>query len=582
MHHYHFIVVLYFCLNNKLITINTLSAMRREVDVICLNTKSRKILSPGLNLQEVAIEFGVKLQHPILGAMVNNELKELEYEVYTPKSIMFIDITHPAGMRMYQRSLFFVMQKAVGEIVQGGRISIEHSVSKGFYCEINGIDSPLDLPLIFSIGDKMRDIIEQDLPIRRDKVLTEDAVKLFNDIGQKERANLFKTRSKLYTSVYYTNGLADYFFGCLVPSTGYLKVFDLVKYYRGMLLMVPKRTKPDELEDIVLQNKMFDIFQEYKEWVDIIGVSNVAAINQQVSEGRTSELIKISEALHERKVIQIADQIINRKKEVRIVLIAGPSSSGKTTFAKRLSIQLKVAGLKPYNISLDNYFVDREKTPLDEHGEYNFEALGALDIDYFNQNLVQLLKGDEVELPKFSFETGKRFFDGTKLCIEDNGIIIIEGIHALNPDLTPLIETNKKFQIYISALTSLSIDGTNRIPTTDNRLIRRIVRDFRYRGYSAHETISRWNSVRRGEDLNIFPYQENADVMFNSALLYEFGILRTYAEQIIRDVPMNVPEYAEARRLVKFLSFFVRIPDKEIPPNSILREFLGGSTFNYT
>ncbi|HCX98548.1 MAG TPA: AAA family ATPase, partial [Bacteroidales bacterium] len=307
-----------------------------------------------------------------------------------------------------------------------------------------------------------------------------------------------------------------------------------------------------------------------------------AAMNQQVSEGRTSELIKISEALHERKVIQIADQIISRKKEVRIVLIAGPSSSGKTTFAKRLAIQLKVAGLKPYNISLDNYFVDREKTPLDEHGEYNFEALGALDIDFFNQNLVQLLKGDEVELPKFSFETGKRFFDGTKLCIEDNGIIIIEGIHALNPDLTPLIEADKKFQIYISALTSLSIDGTNRIPTTDNRLIRRIIRDFRYRGYSAHDTISRWNSVRRGEDLNIFPYQENADVMFNSALLYEFGILRSYAEQIIRDVPMNVPEYAEARRLTKFLSFFVRIPDKEIPPNSILREFLGGSTFTYT
>ena len=555
--------------------------MRKEVEVICINTSSRKRLRPGLNLLEVAKEFGVSLKNPILGAMVNNELKELDYEVYTPKSILFIDITHPAGMRMYQRSLFFVLQKAVGEIVPGGRVSIEHSVSKGFYCEINGIDTPLELPLILSIGDKMREIIEQNIPIRRDKVLTDDVVKLFNDIGHTEKASLFKTRSTLYTSVYYINGTADYFFGCLVPSTGFLKVFDLVKYYKGMLLMVPKRSNPAELEEIVLQNKMFDIFQEYKEWVEIIGVSNVAAINKQIHEGRTGELIKISEALHERKVIQIADQIISRKKDVRIVLISGPSSSGKTTFAKRLAIQLKVLGLKPHTISLDNYFVDREKTPLDEHGEYDFEALGALDIDYFNQNLVHLLKGDEVDLPKFSFETGKRFFDGSKLRIEENGIIIIEGIHALNPELTPLIEAKKKFQIYISALTSLSIDGTNRIPTTDNRLIRRIIRDFRYRGYSALDTISRWDSVRRGEELNIFPYQEKADVMFNSALLYEFGVLRTYAEQIIRDVPMNVPEYGEAKRLIKFLSFFARIPDEEIPQTSILREFLGGSTFSY-
>jgi uridine kinase len=300
-----------------------------------------------------------------------------------------------------------------------------------------------------------------------------------------------------------------------------------------------------------------------------------------VKDGNTSELIKISEALHERKVIQIADQIYSRKNNVRIVLISGPSSSGKTTFAKRIAIQLKVAGLNPHTISLDNYFVDREKTPLDENGGYDFESIEALDIDCFNQNLVQLLRGETVELPKFSFETGTRYFDGTRLTIEENGIIIIEGIHALNPKLTPLIDAEKKFLIYISALTSLSIDGTNRIPTTDNRLIRRIIRDYRYRGYSALETISRWESVRRGEDHNIFPFQEEADVMFNSALLYEFGILKTYAESILRDVPMNVPEFAEARRLMKFLEFFVRIPDEEIPPTSILREFLGGSTFSY-
>lgn len=555
--------------------------MRKEVEVICENTNSRRKLKPGLNLLDVAKAFDVRLAQPILGAMVNNELKELDYEVFTPKTIRFLDITHAAGMRMYQRSLFFVLQKAVKDIIPGGAVRIEHSVSKGFYCEVDGLEEQLELPLIFRIGDRMREIVAQDLPIRRDKVLTKDVVKLFQELGQKEKASLFETRSTLYTSVYNINDTIDYFYGCLVPSTGYLKKFDLVKYYQGMLLMVPKRSNPDEMEDIVLQNKMFDIFQEYKEWVEIIGVSSVAAINNEIVKGNASELIKISEALHERKVIQIADQIYSRKDKVKIVLISGPSSSGKTTFAKRIAIQLKVSGLNPHTISLDNYFVDREKTPLDENGEYDFESLKALDVDFFNQNLLELLRGEEVELPKFSFETGKRYYDGTKLKIEENGIIIIEGIHALNPDLTPLIDSDKKFLIYISALTSLSIDGTNRIPTTDNRLIRRIIRDFRYRGYSALDTISRWESVRRGEDLNIFPYQEEADVMFNSALLYEFGILKTYAEAILRDVPMNVPEFAEARRLMKFLEFFVRIPDDEIPPTSILREFLGGSTFSY-
>lgn len=555
--------------------------MRKDVEVICENTKERKKLKPGLNLLEISKAFGLKLEHQILGAMVNNELKELDYEVYSPKTVRFIDITHADGMRMYQRSLFFVLQKAVSDVVPGARVQVEHSVSKGFYCEIEGMYEPIELPLIFGIGDRMREIVAEDLPIRRDKVLTKDVVQMYRETGHEEKASLFETRATMYTSVYYINGTADYFYGCLVPSTGYLKAFDLVKYYQGMLLMVPKRSNPVELEDIVLQNKMFDIFQEYKEWVEILGVSTVAAINKQIKSKNTSELIKISEALHERKVIQIADEIYNRRDKVRIVLISGPSSSGKTTFAKRIAIQLKVMGLAPHTISLDNYFVDREQTPLDENGEYDFESLGALDVDTFNNNLVDLLEGKKVDLPKFSFETGKRFYDGTSLQIESNGIIIIEGIHGLNPNLTPLIEPEKKFLIYISALTSLSIDGTNRIPTTDNRLIRRIIRDYKYRGYSALDTISRWESVRRGEDHNIFPYQEEADVMFNSALLYEFGILKTYAEPILREVPMNVPEYAEARRLMKFLNFFTRIPDEEIPPTSILREFLGGSTFSY-
>ncbi|MBN1990951.1 MAG: nucleoside kinase [Bacteroidales bacterium] len=557
--------------------------MRKEVQIICENTGNRHILQPGMSLMEIAKHLKIELSNPILGAMVNNELKELEYEVYSPKNIRFIDITHAEGMRIYQRSLFFVLQKAVRDILPNATVRFEHAVSKGFYCEIDGCTVPIELPLIFRIGDRMREIIAADMPFRHDKMLTTDAIKLFEQLGYTDKAKLFSSRPKLYSSVYFLDDMADYFFGCLAPSTGYLKVFDLVKYYQGMLLMIPKRRKPNELEDIVIQNKMFDIFQEYKDWVDILGVGSIAAINEQVKAGGASELIKISEALHEKKVGQIADMITSRKngEGVRLVLISGPSSSGKTTFAKRLSIQLKVTGLKPYTISLDNYFVDREKTPLDEHGEYDFESIHALDIDKFNEDMVLLLNGEEVEIPKFSFEQGKRFYDGTKMQIEPHGIIILEGIHALTPELTHKIPNKQKFKVYVSALTSLSIDGINRIPTTDNRLIRRITRDYKYRAYSALDTIRRWESVRRGEDHNIFPYQEEADVMFNSALLFELGVLKRYVEPILRELPPNVPEYAESTRLLKFLSNISPIPDEDIPPTSILREFLGGSTFSY-
>lgn len=555
--------------------------MREQVEVVCSNTGEKKKILPGLNLAEIANEFNVKLNSPILGAMVNNSLKEIDYEVYSPKTIRFIDISHPAGMRMYQRSLFFVLQKAVKDLIPGSSIRIEHAVSKGFYCEIDGCPQSLELPLIFNIGDRMREIIAEDIKFKRDKVLTKDVVEMFEGFGYREKAKLFRTRPKLYTSVYYMGDAADYFFGGLVPSTGYLKVFDLVKYYKGMLLRIPKRRKPEEVEDIEIQSKMFEIFQEYKDWVDILGVGSVAAINEQVQNGNSSELIKISEALHEKKVAQIADKIHCLKDNVRVVLISGPSSSGKTTFAKRLSVQLKVSGLKPYTISLDNYFVDRELTPLDENGDYDFESINALDVDQFNKDLVKLLNGEEIQLPKFSFEKGKRFYDGTSLKIDTNGIIVIEGIHALTPELTPLIPAEKKYKIYVSALTSISFDRINRIPTTDNRLIRRIIRDYRYRGYSALDTIRRWESVRRGEDKNIFPYQEQADVMFNSAMLYELSALKSFAEPILYELPSTEPEYSEAVRLMKFLSYFTPISDKEIPPTSILREFLGGSTFSY-
>ncbi|HPD94299.1 MAG TPA: nucleoside kinase [Tenuifilaceae bacterium] len=555
--------------------------MRKEIEIVIENTNQKAIVTPGLSLKEIAHIFNIKLKYCVLGAMVNNQLKELDYEVFSPKTIRYIDITHPAGTRMYHRSLFFLLQKAVRDILPTSKVRIEHSVSKGYYCEIDGYNLPIELPLVFSIVDKMREIVAADLSFRRDKMLTADAIKLFEKAGYTDKAKLFITRPQLYTSVYHLGDMSDYFFGSLVPSTGYLKVFDLVKYYNGMLLRVPKRFDPEELEDVVIQNKMFEIFQEFKDWGDILGVGNVAAVNEEIKNGRASELIKVSEALQEKKVANIADQINTRSKQIKLVLISGPSSSGKTTFAKRLSIQLKVNGLNPHTISLDNYFVERDKTPHDENGHLDFEALNALDIEYFNNDLIKLLNGEEVELPKFSFEKGCRYFDNTKMKIDENGIIVIEGIHALNPKLTPLIPDEKKFKVYVSALTSLSFDGINRIPTTDNRLVRRIIRDFRYRGYNAKDTIARWESVRKGEERNIFPFQEEADVMFNSALIFEISVLKRFAEPILQEVPPNTSEYDEAKRLLKFLGYFCSVPEMELPPTSILREFLGGSTFSY-
>jgi len=373
----------------------------------------------------------------------------------------------------------------------------------------------------------------------------------------------------------------DYFYGYLVPSTGYLKVFDLVKYYDGMLLLGPKSDSPEQCEEIVIQNKLFEIFQEYKNWGEILNVGYIGNINEIVKRKEISDLIKISEALQEKKLAYIADAISQKEQHPRLILISGPSSSGKTTFAQRLAIQLRVAGLKPVTLSLDNYFVNREHTPLDDKGEYDFEALEALDVELLNNNLISLLKGGRIELPKFSFHTGERFYDGEFLEIDNKTIILAEGIHALNPDLTPKIDSSVKFNIYVSALTTVSLDNHNRIPTTDTRLVRRIVRDFKYRGYSANETISRWQSVRAGEEKNIFPFQENADAMFNTAVHYEAGVLKRYAEPILFEVPSNSSAYREARRLLKFFSYVVPIADKEIPPTSILREFLGGSSFSY-
>ncbi|MBI9066324.1 MAG: nucleoside kinase [Salinivirgaceae bacterium] len=551
------------------------------IEIICQNTNTRDSFPLGTSLLQIANEMGVKTTHPILGAFVNNKLKELSYHIYKPKTIEFIDITHPDGMRMYFRSLSFVLQKAVDDILPGKRLRIEHAISKGYYCEIEGLQNTIEIDTVFAICNRMKEIIQDDVPFTRNEILSTEAIKLFEESGLKEKALLFKSRPQLYSSVYSLNGNIDYFYGFLVPSTGYLKTFDLVKYYDGMLLRMPKSSNPTECEGILIQDKLFEVFQEYKNWASILNVRFIGNINEIVNEKKHSNLIKISEALQEKKVGYIADTICQRPSHPKLILISGPSSSGKTTFAQRLGIQLQVAGLKPVTLSLDNYFVNRNQTPMDENGDFDFEAIEALDVNLLNENLRDLFSGKEINLPKFSFQTGERFYDGTTLKIDDKTIVIAEGIHALNPKLTYKLEDAIKYKIYVSALTTVSLDNHNRIPTTDTRLVRRIIRDYKYRGYSAIDTINRWPSVRNGEEKNIFPYQENADVMFNTAVHYELGVLKTYAEPILREVPSNTAAYREAVRLLKFFSYMVPIPDDEVPPTSILREFLGGSSFKY-
>lgn len=535
----------------------------------------------GTTLNQIAQDLEVNLKYRVLGAFVNNKLKELTYTVYRPKTIEFIDISHPDGMRMYVRSLMFVLQKAVSEMCPGVRLNIQHSISKGYYCEVIGSREPLSNEEIFSIGNRMRRIIDQDMAFERTEILSTEAIELFEDNGLIEKARLFKSRPKLYSSVYCLDGTIDYFYGFLLASTGYLKVFDLVKYYDGMLLIPPKSSNPLECEQIVIQDKLFEVFQEYKKWGEILNIGYLANVNELIEKKKVSEFIKISEALQEKKLGRIADQIIACDALPRLILISGPSSSGKTTFAQRLAIQLKVAGLNPVTLSMDNYFVDRELTPLDEDGEFDFESIDAIDKHALNENLNDLFAGKQIELPKFSFTTGKRFYDKDMLQIDDRSIVIAEGIHALTPELTEEIDDAVKFKIYVSAITTLSLDNHNRIPTTDIRLIRRIIRDHNYRGYSAMDTIDRWQSVRKGEEKNIFPYQENADVMFNTAVHYEIGVLKKYVEPILAEVPKNTEAFREANRLSKFFSYIVPIPDQEIPPTSILREFLGGSSFKY-
>jgi uridine kinase len=536
----------------------------------------------GVSLSEIAGMLSLPSQHPLLAAYVNNSLKELDYRVYDPVSVRFIDITHYEGMRVYQRTLFFTMSKAVHDLFPGQRFRIKHSVSKGFYCEIDGMESVSQCD-VDRIGKRMSELIEGHIPIVRQKMLSAEATELYEKRGQQDKVALLRTRPSLYVTTYSLVDMVGDFFGALAPDTSYLTLFDVQPYYNGIYLAVPKRSNPAELEMIVHQEKMFDIFKEYKAWVDVMGISNIGSLNERIIDGHSSELIKIAEAFHEKKLGDIADRIhsANHERGARIVLISGPSSSGKTTFAKRLGIQLRILGLRPVMISLDDYFVDRERTPRDADGEYDYEALEALDLKAFNRDLKSLLEGGSVDVPRYDFITGKRQYHEKPLQLDEGSILVIEGIHALNPRLTEKIDDSFKFKIYISAFTSVSMDDLTRIATTDNRLLRRIVRDYSARGSDASATLRRWESVRRGEDKWIFPFQENCDVMFNSSLFYEISVLRSFVEPMLHEVPDTIPEYGEAKRLLKFIDNFTHIAPDEIPPTSILREFVGGSSFRY-
>lgn len=556
--------------------------MTDTIKVICENLGNELDIPMGTSLLEISRRL-TSGPHPFLAAFVNNRVKELNYKIYTPVTIRFIDITSFAGIRVYQRTSWFILQKAVRDLYPGQTLHIRHSMGQsGFYCEIEGID-PLTREAAAALEERMRAIVAADLPIIRTKVLTEEVRARYAEQGFDDKIALLDTRPRLYSELYTLGDLPGYFYGSLAPSTGYITRFGIEPYYRGFYLALPLRTSPEELHKHVSQEKMFGIFREYQSWVALMGVPTIGAVNARALAGDAGGMIKIAEAFHERKFAEVADAIqeAHRTRGVRMVLISGPSSSGKTTSAKRLGLQLGVLGLRPVMISLDDYFVERENTPLDENGQYDYEALEAIDLELFNDHLHRLLQGESVDIPRYDFITGRRTQHDTPLTLDERSILIIEGIHGLNPRLTPSVPDAVKFKIYISCFTSVAMDNLSRIATTDNRLLRRLTRDYRQRGSDALQTLSRWASVRRGEERHIFPYQENADVMLNSSLFYEISALRPFAEKILREVPDTVPEYDEARRMLKFLDNFIPIPSDEIPPTSILREFIGGSSFKY-
>lgn len=552
------------------------------IRIFCKNLDRYIEIEGGSTLLELAATLESELGFRPICARVNNKTEALAYEVYTPKLVEFQRHTEGSGPRVYTRSLCMLLYRAVTAVLPGARLTIEHSIAHGYYCRLHGTDEVSET-VVSALKTEMRRLAALDLPFERFESLTADAVGIFEREGLDSTALLLRTARPLYTTYYTLDGISDSYYGVLAPSTGYVPVFDLHRYKQGFLLMPFDPANPAKAARPIRQEKMYGAFTEYLRFNRIVGVSTVGELNTYVNSRRAADLINVSEALHEKALAHISDDITRRYREggARIVLIAGPSSSGKTTTTKRLAIQLMTNLLKPQMISLDNYFVDRERTPRDADGEYDYESLYALDLEQFNSDFNRILAGEEVELPTYNFELGRRQYKGDRIKLEDGSILLIEGIHGLNPELTANIADAMKYRVYVSALTTLSLDEHNWVPTTDNRLLRRIIRDHKYRGTSAEETIRRWPSVRRGEEKWIFPYQENADAMFNSSLLFELGVIKDYAEAVLRSVPSDVPEYAEAYRLRKFLSYFVPIDQTLIPSTSLLREFLGGSSFKY-
>ncbi|MBR3572511.1 MAG: nucleoside kinase [Bacteroidales bacterium] len=551
------------------------------VSIYCITMKKVVEVPYGTPLQEFIKTHHIQLETDVLGALVNNKVRDLTYRIHKPAIIDFFDYSSTYGHDMYVRSLYFLLCKAVDDLLpRSVKLHIKHSISGGRYCTITNMDEPLTEDLVSRLYQQMRKLVDKDLPIERVGMLTPDAVKLFQDHGLEDKFELFKNRDRIFTSVYALGDVVNYYYGFMVPSTGYLKMFGLEKYESGMLLKVPSSKNINVLPKTRHLPKLFSVYQRQKEWAEQMGVPYVYEMNRLVAEDKALDTILMAEAFQEKRIASVADAIKNRP-EVKMVLISGPSSSGKTTTCKRLSVQLGVLGYHPVQISVDDFFVERDETPKDKNGKYDFEALEAVDLPLFNKTLADLIAGKRVELPTFDFANGTKLWTGKSIQLDEKSIMVIEGIHCLNPKLTEQVPDEVKFKIFVSALTSISIDRQNPIPTTDNRLIRRIVRDYNYRGYSAVDTLRRWRSVRNGEEKNIFPFQENADEMINTSLIFELGVLKPYATAILNEVPETCVEYAEATRLLKFLSFFKTIPEVAIPGTSILREFVGGSKFNY-
>ena len=553
--------------------------MKQVVQIRCKNNKKTQKVANGSTLSDIFSSFNLKMEHGPVSAKVNNKVEGMHYRVYNNKDIEFLDMRTSSGSRAYTRTLFFVLCKAVQDLYPGHDVVIDIPVSNGFYVDVR-LERDVTADDVDCIRKRMQEIVDARMPIRRYMVPTEDAIALFEEKGDVEKVKLLRTSGSLYTTYYKIGEYVDFYYGTLLTNTSQLYLFGLEKYYDGMLLRIPSLQNPDELGEVTRQDKMFEIFKEHHHWQDIIGIRTVGDFNAAVDAGHATDVINISEALQEKKIAQIAEQIAARPG-VKLVLLAGPSSSGKTTSCKRLSIQLAVNGLKPLQISLDDYFVDRERTPKDENGEYDYESIYALDLQKINDQFNALFRGEEVELPKYDFQSGKSKKSGQRLKMNDNNVLVVEGIHALNPELTAQIPNEQIFRVYASALTTILLDNHNYIPTTDNRLLRRIIRDYKYRGVSAQDTIHRWPSVRAGENKWIFPFQENADAMLTTAMLYELAVLKMQAEPLLEQVPENCDEYAEAYRLLKFLKYFKGIPFNNLPPTSLLREFLGGSSFHY-